>query len=90
MLTPQENPSGYSRSSVVEAAGNLHGRLLILHGLMDENVSIRNTVRLANALQQADKDFEMMIYLSHGIGGLTTNRRMLEFIQWLRRPGEAA
>ena len=71
MLTPQENPEGYNASSVVRAAENLHGRLLILHGLMDDNVSIRNTVRLVDALQRADKDFEMMIYppSRHGIGG---------------------
>ena len=72
MLTPQENPEGYKVSSVVEAAANLHGRLLIAHGAIDDNVSLRNTMRLVHALQRADKDFELMLYPSsrHGIYGL--------------------
>ena len=88
MLTPQENPEGYNASSVVRAAGNLHGRLLILHGLMDDNVSIRNTVRLVDALQRADKDFEMMIYppSRHGIGGAHYQRIQREFIHRLGGP----
>jgi dipeptidyl-peptidase 4 len=88
MLTPQENPSGYAASSVVAAAGNLHGRLLILHGLMDDNVSIRNTMRLVHALQQADKDFELMIYppARHGIFGPHYQRQMLDFMRRLGGP----
>ena len=36
MLTPEHNPDGYRTSSVLEAASHLHGKLLILHGTMDE------------------------------------------------------
>jgi dipeptidyl-peptidase 4 len=88
MLTPAENPAGYAASSVVSAAANLQGKLLILHGLMDDNVSIRNTMRLVNALQQADKDFELMIYppSRHGISGAHYERRMFEFIRRLGGP----
>ncbi len=46
MGLPQDNPDGYNASSVVRAAGKLHGRLLILHGAIDDNVSLRNTMRL--------------------------------------------
>jgi dipeptidyl-peptidase-4 len=83
MLTPQENPEGYDKSSVVKAAADLHGRLLILHGAIDDNVSLRNTMRLVHALQQADKDFEMMIYPSsrHGIFGPHYNRIQVDFIR---------
>ena len=38
MSTPQDNPQGYEASSVVKAAKNLHGKLLLLHGEMDDNV----------------------------------------------------
>ena len=71
MGPPQDNPDGYNVSSVVKAAGKLHGRLLILHGAIDDNVSLRNTMRFVQALQLANKDFELMIYPSsrHGIGG---------------------
>ena len=38
MTTPEENPKGYEAASVVAGAKNLHGRLLLLHGMMDDNV----------------------------------------------------
>ena len=50
MGLPQDNPEGYNVSSVVKAAGKLHGKLLILHGAIDDNVSLRNTMRLVEAL----------------------------------------
>jgi dipeptidyl aminopeptidase/acylaminoacyl peptidase len=83
MDTPQNNPEGYKASSVVAAAANLHGRLLILHGGIDDNVSVRNTMRFIHALQQADKDFELMIYPSsrHGIGGSHYSRLQRDFIR---------
>jgi dipeptidyl aminopeptidase/acylaminoacyl peptidase len=81
--TPQDNPAGYQASSVVAAARNLHGRLLIIHGGMDDNVSPRNTYRLADALQRAGKDFELMVYPTarHGIGGVHVDRLRVDFIR---------
>jgi dipeptidyl-peptidase 4 len=83
MGLPQENPEGYNVSSVVRAAGRLHGKLLILHGAIDDNVSLRNTMRFVKALQDANKDFELMIYPSsrHGIGGAHYTRLQLDFIR---------
>jgi dipeptidyl aminopeptidase/acylaminoacyl peptidase len=83
MLTPKQNADGYDRTSVVAAAGDLHGKLLILHGAIDDNVSVRNTIRLVHALQQADKDFELMLYPSsrHGILGRHYNRLQVDFIR---------
>jgi len=83
MGLPQDNPEGYNVSSVVRAAGNLHGKLLILHGAIDDNVSLRNTMRLVEALQDANKDFELMIYPSsrHGIFGPHYTRLQLDFIR---------
>ena len=71
MGLPKDNPQGYSVSSVVRAAANLHGKLLILHGEIDDNVSLRNTMRFVGVLQDANKDFELMIYPSsrHRISG---------------------
>ena len=62
MSTPQENPQGYDASSAVKAAKNLHGRLLLLHGEMDDNVHVQNSMQLIDELQKAEKDFEVMIY----------------------------
>jgi dipeptidyl-peptidase-4 len=83
MGLPQDNPAGYDVTSVVKSARNLHGRLLIIHGEIDDNVSVRNTMRLVEALQAANKDFELMIYPGsrHGVFGPHYNRLQLEFIR---------
>jgi dipeptidyl-peptidase-4 len=83
MGLPQDNLEGYDASSVIKAARRLHGKLLILHGAIDDNVSLRNTMRLVEALQDANKDFELMIYPSsrHGIVGAHYNRFQLDFIR---------
>jgi dipeptidyl-peptidase-4 len=94
MNTPQENPRGYDASSVVKAAKNLHGRLLILHGVLDDNVHLQNTLQLVQALEQADRDFELMLYPQsrHGIGGRHYQRLMVEFMKRTLKPdpGDAA
>ena len=68
---------------MVEAAKNLHGRLLIVHGMMDDNVHVQNSVQLADALQTAGKDFEMMFYprSRHGIGSPHYLKLQLDFIR---------
>jgi dipeptidyl-peptidase-4 len=83
MDIPQNNPEGYEKTSVIKAAKNLHGKLLIVHGAIDDNVHIENTFKLINALQQTDKDFETMIYprSRHGIGGMHYNRLVVNFIR---------
>lgn len=83
MDTPQNNPDGYDKTSVVKAAENLHGKLMIVHGAIDDNVHMENTFKLVNALQQADKEFELMIYprSRHGIGGMHYSRLTVDFIK---------
>jgi dipeptidyl-peptidase-4 len=83
MDIPQNNPEGYEKTSVIKAAKNLHGKLLIVHGAIDDNVHIENTYKFINALQQTDKDFETMIYprSRHGIGGMHYNRLVVNFIR---------
>jgi dipeptidyl aminopeptidase/acylaminoacyl peptidase len=83
MNTPQENPDGYKRTSVVSAAGKLHGRLLLAHGLMDDNVHMQNSMQFIYELEKAGKDFELMIYprSRHGIFESHYQRLMLEFIR---------
>ncbi len=71
MATPQHNPEGYAASSVVKAAKDLTGQLLIVHGTMDDNVHLQNAVMFVDELQKAGKmNFEMMIYprSRHGVG----------------------
>ena len=83
MDTPQENPDGYKATSVVEAAKDLHGRLLILHGGRDDNVHLANTLQFVQALQQANKQFELMIYPPnrHGLFGRHYSELTVGFIR---------
>jgi dipeptidyl aminopeptidase/acylaminoacyl peptidase len=88
MDKPQNNRAGYEKTSVVKAAKNLHGRLLLLHGGMDDNVHVQNTIQLVDALQRADRDFEMMVYprAGHASFGKHSRRLTLEFMQRTLRP----
>jgi dipeptidyl aminopeptidase/acylaminoacyl peptidase len=83
MLTPKENAEGYAKTSCVAAAKSVGGKLLIVHGMMDDNVHMQNSVQLADALQKAGKEFEMMFYpqARHGIGGAHYLKLQLEFIR---------
>jgi dipeptidyl-peptidase-4 len=69
MLMPQNNPEGYKKSSPRFAAKDLHGQLLLIHGTMDDNVHMQNTLQFAYELQKAGKPFELMLYprSRHGV-----------------------
>ncbi|CBJ31782.1 putative dipeptidyl peptidase IV [Ectocarpus siliculosus] len=62
MGTPMENPKGYTESSVLTHASKLEGKLMLVHGLMDENVHFRHTARLINALIAARKPYDLLIF----------------------------
>jgi len=62
MDTPAENPEGYKTSSVLTHAAKYKGKLQIVHGVIDENVHMQNSILLISKLQDLKKDFEMMIY----------------------------
>lgn len=65
MKTPQANPKGYSESSVLNSAANLQGKLLLIHGTIDDNVHMSNTLQFVSELQKAGKQFELMMYPSN-------------------------
>lgn len=75
MDTPQANPEGYARATVLnyvseDMAGNT-GYLKLTHGTGDDNVHFQNTLQLIDALQQAGIQFDLMIYPDgmHGYRG---------------------
>lgn len=68
MRTPKENPEGYKAGSCIEHADALTGKLFILHGLVDDNVHPSNTWQLVEALQQAGKRFDLMVYPNNAHG----------------------
>lgn len=61
MGTPAANPDGYERSSVMSHVESLSGELLLVHGLLDENVHFRHTARLVSALVRARKRFGLLM-----------------------------
>ena len=69
MGLPQENADGYRDSSPRWAARDLHGALLLIHGAVDDNVHVANTLQFAHELQRAKKPFQLMLYPQsrHGI-----------------------
>ncbi|MFK5958727.1 MAG: S9 family peptidase [Lutibacter sp.] len=69
MQTPQENPSGYDENSPLNFADQLTGNYLLVHGSGDDNVHFQNSMRLTNALIEANKPFDQAIYpdRTHGI-----------------------
>lgn len=69
MGLPQDNEQGYDRSSAINSAHNLKGNLLLIHGTMDDNVHMQNTLKFAHALQKAGKEFQLMLYPAsrHGV-----------------------
>lgn len=76
MGLPTENAAGYKASSVLEAAANLAGPALLIHGVIDENVHLQNTLQLAERLQRAGQPFDLMLYPGnrHGIVDPVQNR----------------
>lgn len=64
MGTPASNPSGYASSSVLTHVPNIRGSLMIVHGLIDENVHFRHAARLIDALVKARKPHDLMLFPS--------------------------
>lgn len=76
MRTPAENKQGYDEVNPMARASQLHGALLLCHGLCDDNVHYQNTAEYVETLVQADKDFRQLVYTNrnHSIyGGNTRN-----------------
>lgn len=87
MRLPKNNEKGYDDTSVVKAAKDLHGALLLVHGSMDDNVHAANSRQLANELQKEQKPFRAMYYAGqrHGFANPQFVRhwraQALEFIE---------
>ena len=79
MSTPQANAEGYAASDAIPRLPNLTGRLLLMHGMADDNVILENSTRVIDALQASSIPFELMLYPGqrHGVRG---NERQLQ--QW--------
>jgi len=79
MGLPSENMAGYKSSAVTTYVNNYKGNLYIVHGTMDDNVHMQNTIQLVGALQDAGKDFEMMLYPGGRHGWSNLKERWMHF-----------
>jgi len=62
MGLPSENPAGYRESAVFDHVPNMVGNLMIVHGLIDENVHFRHAARLINKLIASMKEYDLLIF----------------------------
>ncbi|WP_190809901.1 S9 family peptidase [Flagellimonas sp. S3867] len=87
MRTPQENPEGYDNESPFNYPELLKGKYLLVHGSGDDNVHVQNSMRMIEALVQANKSFDWAIYpdKNHGIYGGNTRlhlfTKMTDFVK---------
>ena len=80
MRTPLENPDGYEANAPLNHPEGITGRLLLIHGSADDNVHLQNTMEMAEALVQANVQFDMAIYTNrnHGIYGGNTRMHLYQ------------
>lgn len=83
MRKPQDNPDGYDQNSPLFYAGNLKGKLFLIHGTADDNVHVQNTLEFSERLVQAGKQFDQMLYTNrnHGIYGGNTRMHLYQMIE---------
>ncbi len=94
MRTLEENESGYQDNSPIYFADRLRGKYLLVHGGADDNVHLQNSMEMANALIDANKQFDTYIYpnRNHGIFGGTSRmhlyNKMTNFLHENLKNGE--
>ena len=87
MGLPDQNPEGYDDNSPIKLAKGIKGKLLLVHGMADDNVHFQNSVEFAESMVQSGVKFQMMYYANrnHGIrGGNTTMHLYTMFEDFLK------
>ncbi len=71
MGLPQKNKEGYAYLSNLPLAGNLKGKLLLIHGTSDISVSFSHTMKMVEALIRVGKPYELVVLpeIPHGFVG---------------------
>jgi dipeptidyl-peptidase-4 len=82
MQRPQDNEAGYKFGSCVDNASKLKGNLLVIHGGLDDNVHLQNTMKFVDKLEQNGLQFDMRIYPNgnHGVAnGMKSTLGLFEY-----------
>ena len=82
MGTMKENEGGYDNFNPIDGAKRMKGKLLLIHGMADDNVHFQNTVELQKALIEAGKQFDFMSYpdKNHSISGGKTRMHLFSLM----------
>ena len=73
----------YAENSNVTHVAKLNGKLMLIVGELDTNVDPASTMQVANALQKADKDFDLVVVTGSNHGAAETaygSRRRADFL----------
>ncbi len=67
-----DGTTNYDTQANAQYAKNLQGKLLLAHGMLDDNVPVENTMLLVDALQKANKSFDLILFprAHHGYGDM--------------------
>jgi dipeptidyl-peptidase-4 len=91
MDRPQDNPEGYANARIINKVAKYKGDktnyVKITHGTSDDNVHMQSTMQLIEALQNAGKQFDLMLYPGgyhgyRGAQGMHSNKG--DYIFWYR------
>jgi dipeptidyl-peptidase-4 len=88
MNLPQDNLEGYENGTAMNFVENMTGKLLIMHGMVDDNVHPTNAWQFIAALDEAGKKYESRFFPrgTHGFGGNDTQWEF--FDRYLMEPFE--
>ncbi len=65
MSSPEDNPEGYKKSSLLNYADQLQGKLLVIHGAQDATVVMQHSLEFIRACIKAGKQVDYFIYPDH-------------------------
>jgi dipeptidyl-peptidase-4 len=87
MKKPDENPEGYKKTAVLSYVDRLKGMLKIVHGTTDDNVHMQHSLQLIDALEDLNKNFEVMIYPNqrHGFRNMKARHNLYETCRFIYR-----
>jgi dipeptidyl-peptidase-4 len=82
-LPNDKSTTSYADMNLPKAADKLHGSLLLVHGTGDDNVHFQNSIQMVEALIQAGKQFQFMVYpnKTHSIRGSDDRDHLFHMIE---------
>ena len=87
MGLPKENVEAYKNTALAPKAANLRAKLMLVHNYEDDNVLFQNSLQMTNALQNAGKQFEYMLYSqkTHGVSGPAADQMNASMVDFFER-----